>query len=88
MLGISRNTLDLWIKRKQATGSIAPKPRLHNGPPPKINDLEAFRRFATTYGHLTQKDMAQQWPEPVSTYVISRALKRIGFTRKKRLITL
>lgn len=84
MFNISRNTLDQWIKHRQATGSFEPIQREHNGPRPKIDDLEEFRTFAQTNGHLTQKEMAQLWPEPVSTYVISNALHRIGFTRKKK----
>jgi transposase len=84
MLNISRNTLDLWIKQRDRTGSLAPA-SWSRGPAPKINDLDAFRAFAEEYGHLTQKEMAEKWPQPVSTYVIGRALRQIGFTRKKKL---
>jgi transposase len=59
---ISRNTLDLWLKRREATGSVAPIRHYHRGPNPKINDLDAFRAFAQTHGHLTQQQMADRWP--------------------------
>jgi hypothetical protein len=39
--------------------------------------------FAQQYGHLTQKGLVAQWGEPVSDHAISKALRRIGFTRKK-----
>ena len=83
MLNISRNTLHLWIKQRENTGSIAPARWSQRGPTPKINDLDAFRAFAEENAHLTQKEMAEKWPHPVSTYVIGRALQQIGFTRKK-----
>jgi transposase len=84
MLNISRNTLDLWLKRREETGSFSAIVTYHRGPQPKITDLEAFRAFAQTHGHLTQQQMAQQWSAPVSNRTIGKALKRIGFTRKKR----
>jgi transposase len=86
MFNISRNTLDLWLKRREQTGSISAKRAYRRGPEPKINDLEAFDRFAQQHGHLTQQQMAQQWPQPISNRTIGAALERIGFTRKKRLI--
>ena len=82
---ISRNTIDLWVKQRETTGSVAPRTYAQRGPEPKINDLEAFRQFATENGHLTHQQMAQQWPEPVSRRTIGNALTRIGFTRKKNV---
>ena len=81
-LNISRNTLDLWIKRRQETGSVASKPHIRRGPAPKIEDLDAFREFAIAHSQLTQKQMAQLWPQPISNRTIGKALERIGFTRK------
>lgn len=84
LFNISRNTIDLWLKRREAMGSATPKRQYHRGPQPKIADLEAFRVFAQQHGHLTQQAMAEQWKEPVSNRTIGKALERIGFTRKKR----
>lgn len=85
LLGISRNTLDLWLKRREATGSVSANRTYRRGPAPKIADLEKFRQFAQKYGHLTQREMAEQWGQPISDQTIGQALKRIGFTRKKKL---
>jgi transposase len=84
MFNISRNTVDLWLKRRDATGCASPIRGYHRGPDPKINDLEAFRAFAQALGHLTQQQMAERWPEPITDVTVGKALRRIGFTRKKR----
>jgi len=84
MLKISRNTLDLWLLRQEQTGEVGAIRSYQRGPLPKIKDLDAFRTFAQKQGHLTQQEMAQQWSEAISNRTIGKALKRIGFTRKKR----
>jgi len=81
-LNISRNTLDQWLKRREEKGSLAPE-EYQRGPKPKIDDLEAFKAFAETHGHLTQKEMAEKWVKPVSRVLIGKAMRKLNFTRKK-----
>jgi len=81
---IGRSTFDTWLQRREATGSFSANRGYLRGPEPKIVDLEAFRQFAQANGHLTQKAMAELWPTPISDRTISKMLKQIGFTRKKR----
>lgn len=81
---ISRNTLDLWLKRREERGNVAPV-TYRRGPKPKINDLKEFEGFAKENGHLTQQEMAQKWPSRVSRVLIGQALKKIEFTRKKNI---
>ena len=88
MFNLSRNTLDLWLKRREATGSAKAIRDYPRGSGPKIADLEQFRTFAQANGHLTQVEMATQWQGEVSNRTIGKALKRIGFTRKKRLMAI
>ncbi len=83
---ISRNTIDLWLKRKAQTGDFKPSPNNPPGNNHKITDWEKFREFAKTHGNKTQEQMAQLWPDQISARTISRALGKIGFTRKKRLM--
>jgi hypothetical protein len=45
-------------------------------------------RQAKIHGDKTQVEMAQLWEEKISDRTISRALKKIGFTRKKRLMAI
>jgi transposase len=84
--GISRNTLDLWFKLKEQTGSLTPQRTQRVSSHAKITDWEKFRDFAKAHGHLTQEQMAEQWDGDISARTISRALHKIGFTRKKRLM--
>jgi transposase len=81
---ISRNTIDLWLKRKAATGCLEPTVRAVSTAQGKIQNWEAFRAFAEQHCSQTQAEMAELWPSDVSRRTISRALKRIDWTRKKR----
>jgi hypothetical protein len=55
-------------------------------PPPqlsKIRDWQKFEKFAVAHGDKTQKEMASLWGN-VSRHTISRGLKKLGYTRKKK----
>jgi transposase len=84
LFNISRNTIDLWLKRLSVTGDFQSLPNQPPGNGHKITDWEKFRKFAQVHGDKTQVEMASLWEEPISDRTISRALKKIGFTRKKR----
>ena len=86
LFNISRNTIDLWLKRKAETGDYQALPNQPKGNSHKITDWEKFREFAVVHGDKTQAEMAQLWHGEISERTISRALKKIGFTRKKRLM--
>ena len=47
-----------------------------------------FVRQAKINGDKTQVEMAKLWDGEISSRTISRALKKIGFTRKKRLMAI
>lgn len=81
---LSRNTIDLWLKRKAATGDVQAKQRQAASPRQKITDWDKFRAFAKEHGSKTQVEMAALWEEDISDRTISRALATIGWTRKKR----
>lgn len=81
---ISRNTIDLWLKRFAETGDYKAKPNQPGGSGHKITDWERFREFARIHGDKTQVEMAQLWEGDISDRTIGRALQKIGFTRKKR----
>jgi transposase len=84
LFNISRNTIDLWLKRLEETGDYQAKVNQPPGNGHKITDWEEFREFASSHGDKTQVEMAKLWKEQISDRTISRALKKIGFTRKKR----
>lgn len=81
--GISRNTLDLWLKRLDQTQSLAATTDYHRGPKPVIDDLDAFRQLVEQHPDLTQAEIAEKLPVSVSRTTISQALRKINFTRKK-----
>ena len=85
IFNISRNTIDLWLKRREGTGSYQAKQQYQKGYGAKITDKEKFKEFAQKNGHLTQKEMAEAWEKDISDRTISKVLKKINFSRKKRV---
>jgi len=85
LFNISRNTINLWFQRRAVTGDIAAKPTSVVGQRQKITDWEKFREFVKANSDKTQAEMAQLWGD-ISERTIARALKQIGFTRKKKLM--
>ena len=83
---ISRNTLDLWLKRKQELGHYRAITHYQQGCRHKITDWERFREFAKQHGDKTQTQMAKLWGDKVTQQNISDALHKIGYSRKKRLM--
>lgn len=80
---LSGSTIHDWLKRYEATGDILPSPHNHSGHRHRITDWRAFEAFARKHADQTQKELAELWPEEISDRTISRALKRINFTRKQ-----
>ena len=85
VFGISRNTIDLWLKRKAATGRLAPEARSSPSRPRKITDWEAFRRFAEQHRHHTQTEMAERWPGEMSNERSRGPCSRLTGLEKKDL---
>ena len=82
---ISRNTLDLWLKREQETGdyrAIAKRPTREDR---KIQDLEKFKQFVKQHKDKTQQQMADLWGDNLTQQNISDGIKKLGITRKKNL---
>jgi transposase len=83
LLCISRPTLYKWQSHFISTGSTSAK---KPDPPTwisKIKDWEKFREFVTLHGDKTQEEIARLWGN-CSRHTISRGLKKIGYTRKKK----
>ena len=79
---ISRNTLDLWLKRQEETGDI--KAITDGGRPQKIKDEQKFREFVRENDDKTQKQMAELWGNNVTQQNISYFCQKLGITRKKK----
>lgn len=86
LLNISRNTLDLWLKREAAIGNCHALKNYQQGGKRKISDWQRFRVFVREHGGKTQGQLAKLWGEGVTQQNISDALLHIGVSRKKRLM--
>ena len=86
-LNISRNTLDLWLKREEKTGDCRAVTNYQHqqGGGQKIADWERFGDFAREHGGKTQGEMAKLWGDNVTPQNLSDALAKIRWSRKKRL---
>lgn len=80
---IGRTTLWEWQQRRKETGDFQSKKLGNGGYNHKIIDWDKFTEFAKKHGRKTLLEMAKLW-DNVSIQTIHRALKKIGFTRKKR----
>ncbi len=86
VLGINRKTLSTWRKLRKSTGSVKQPPIIFKGgSKPIVSDWEEFKIFAQTYSDKTTGEMAELWGSG-STSSIGRSLKKINFTRKKKLM--
>ncbi len=54
LFNISRNTIDLWLKRQAETGDFQALPNQPDGNGHKITDWEKFRKFASSHGDKTR----------------------------------
>ncbi len=86
--GVSRSTLDDWLDLEEATGDVQPS-QARRGRQPSISDLTAFEAFARRHQGNTLAQMACAWEKETGVRLtvmpFSQALKRIGWTRKKRV---
>lgn len=83
ILHISRNTLNLWLKREQETGDCQAITNYQQGCRHKISDWESFEAFIKQHGGKTQAQLAKLWGEGVTQQNISAAIKKLGISRKK-----
>lgn len=83
MLQISRNTLDLWLKKEQETGDFNASTNRSKGRPPKIKDESKFEQFIQENQDKTQQELAQLWGENLTQQNVSYACRKLGITQKK-----
>jgi transposase len=84
--GVSRDCVYRWVALYQESGSAHPK-RRGGYKQPKISDMVKFEAFAKAHAHSTLSQMKEKWEGDVSEMSMSRALKRLGWTRKKNTTT-
>ena len=78
---ISRNTAYLWLKKYKEKGNLERSPG--SGKKPKIDDLERFKKIVDENPDSTQKELGKLYGG-VSQSIVCRAIKKIGYTYKKK----
>lgn len=84
LLDISRVTLYKWVKQLEKTGSTQPRTRIPSQSRSKITNWQKFQEFVDLHGDKTTSEMATLWGN-CTRHTISRGLKKINYTRKKKL---
>lgn len=79
---IARKTIYSWLKLEESQGNLKPATGYQNGHSHGIKDLDEFRVFVDSHPDYTQEEMAEYFS--VGSSSISRTLKRIGYSRKKK----
>jgi transposase len=86
---VSRRAIYDWITLRKKTKSLAPKTGYQKGHSHKVKDWKQFTLFAEDNKHRTLEEMTVEWQkitnDSISISVMSKALKKIGYTSKKNL---
>lgn len=89
--GVSRSTIDDWVKFRAATGQVAAKRGYYRGRRPLLEDTPEVRAFVETQRDSTLSQMAEAWfgetGQRLSIMTFSTTLRRLGYTRKKRVVS-
>ena len=84
---VSRTSLDDWIKLREETGDVKDK-AYHHGRKPRIADTAENQAFFEDHKHKSLTQISDLWfaksGERLSNPTLSRSLKRLGYTRKKK----
>jgi len=88
LFGVSLATIKRYLKQRRETGDVAPKP-IPGRPPKKLAPLAAGLVLQLqAHDDVRLEDHCRLWEQThgvrVSTATMSRAIKRLGWTRKKK----
>jgi transposase len=87
--GVSRSTIDDWLRLREQTGGVQANTSYDRGRPPALPDTLVVRPFVQKHQHRTLEQMALAWQEEggqrLSRMTFSTTLRRRGYTRKKEL---
>lgn len=88
VLGVSLATIGRYLKQRRETGHVRPK-AIPGRPSKKMNPLQAgLQGQLEAFPDATLEQHCQYWEQTsgmqVSRWSMSRALTRLGWTRKKR----
>lgn len=88
---VCRRVIYNWLDLREKSGSLVPKSGYQKGHSHQIKDWDQFKAFAAANQNYTSPTLRVKWQEltgvAVSENVMLSALKKIGFTHKKKLLT-
>jgi len=91
LFGISRSTIDDWLRQREEVGHVRPLARVRRGQEPSLGDVPEFESFARRHSGATLAQMSAAWEQEtgrkLSRNTFSLALQRIGWTHKKRAVS-
>jgi len=90
VFGVSRASIKRYLKQRRETGNVLPKP-IPGRPPKKLALLLArLRTQLDAYPDATLEEHCQRWEAregvKVSIATMSRAIQRLGWTRKQTIV--
>lgn len=89
---ICRRTVYNWQDLLKETNKLSPKSGYQKGHSHKIIDWDQFKAFVQKHKHRASPQMRVEWKKltniDVSESVMLRALKKIGYTSKKKLLVM
>lgn len=86
IFSVDDNSVYRWLSRYHATGRCSAR-AVGGAKPSSITDDAKFLAFIELHAHSTLRQMADAWDGEVSVFALSRKLKKLGITRKKRPLT-
>jgi len=87
---VCKKTIYNWLNLRKKTNTLMPRKGYQRGHSHKITDLEQFKKFAEDHKQCSLLQMTIKWEElfnqSISESSILRALKKTGFSSKKKRI--
>lgn len=91
VFGVSRSTIDDWLKLRAETGSVKAKTEYYRGRVPMLADTPELRAFLAAHEGKTLAQLSAAWEaeqkQRVSVKTFHKTLQRLGYTRKKSATT-
>lgn len=87
VFGVSRSTIDDWLKLRAETGGVKAKTAYYRGRAPMVADTPELRAFLGAHEGQTLAQLAAAWEaeqgQRVSVKTFHKTLQRLGYSRKK-----
>jgi len=86
---VSLGSIKRWLRQRQTTGSFAPKPRPGKSSSITPGQAPTLRFYLDQFPDATLDEHAARWNADhgtqLSHWTLGRAIRRLGWSRKKRL---